>query len=101
MHASTPRCYARYERDRQNPATAEHHQRGSMSKHAPLVALMLFALQPITASAQQSAAKDYPSKPIRVVVPYAPGGPMDFIARTLGNKMAPTLGQNFVIDNRQ
>jgi tripartite-type tricarboxylate transporter receptor subunit TctC len=46
------------------------------------------------------AQADYPNHPIRMVVPYVAGGPMDFIGRTLGQKMAPSLGQNFVIDNR-
>ncbi len=73
-----------------------------MSNHLRVLALVaVAALQPIAASAQQqAAARDYPARPIRVVVPYAPGGPMDFIARTLGNKMASALGHNFVIDNR-
>jgi tripartite-type tricarboxylate transporter receptor subunit TctC len=48
----------------------------------------------------QVAQKDYPNHPIRMVVPYVAGGPMDFIGRTLNQKMAPALGQNFVIDNR-
>lgn len=48
----------------------------------------------------QVAHKDYPNHPIRMVVPYVAGGPMDFIGRTLNQKMAPSLGQNFVIDNR-
>ena len=48
----------------------------------------------------QTAHKDYPNHPIRMVVPYVAGGPMDFIGRTLNQKMAPSLGQNFVIDNR-
>lgn len=47
-----------------------------------------------------AAQADYPNRPIRMVVPYAAGGPMDYIGRTLGQKMAPSLGQNFVIDNR-
>ncbi|MGE5465718.1 MAG: Bug family tripartite tricarboxylate transporter substrate binding protein [Methanocella sp.] len=52
------------------------------------------------ATAQQPAQRDYPSRAIRVVVPYAAGGPMDYIGRMLGRKMAPTLGQQLVIDNR-
>ncbi|HWI14220.1 MAG TPA: tripartite tricarboxylate transporter substrate binding protein [Burkholderiales bacterium] len=50
--------------------------------------------------AQPAAQRDYPTKAIRVVVPYAAGGPMDYIGRMLGRKMAPTLGQQLVIDNR-
>jgi tripartite-type tricarboxylate transporter receptor subunit TctC len=52
------------------------------------------------ASAQTTTAADYPNRPIRMVVPYVAGGPMDFIGRTLGQKIAPSLGQNFVLDNR-
>ena len=48
----------------------------------------------------QTPHKDYPNHPIRMVVPYVAGGPMDFIGRALNQKMAPSLGQNFVIDNR-
>ncbi|MFN9476585.1 Bug family tripartite tricarboxylate transporter substrate binding protein [Acidovorax sp.] len=46
------------------------------------------------------AAQDFPSKPIRFVVPYAPGGTTDLVARTVGAHMAQTLGQPVIIDNR-
>lgn len=45
-------------------------------------------------------AQDYPSKPIRFIVPYAPGGSSDVLARTLGQKLAESLGQPLVVDNR-
>ena len=61
---------------------------------------VLLACAPAASLAQQQAAKDYPSRPIRLVVPYAPGGPMDFIGHVLGQKIAPVLGQNLFIDNR-
>jgi tripartite-type tricarboxylate transporter receptor subunit TctC len=44
--------------------------------------------------------QEYPSKPIRVVVPFPPGGGTDIVARMLTQKMAETLGASFVIDNR-
>ncbi len=50
--------------------------------------------------AQQKTQSDYPNRPIRVVIPYVAGGPMDFIGRTLGQKLSPILGQNFIIDNK-
>jgi len=45
-------------------------------------------------------AQDFPSKPIRFIVPYAAGGTTDLVARTVGAHMAQTLGQAVVIENR-
>ena len=45
-------------------------------------------------------AQDYPHKPIRLVVPFPPGGPSDIIGRVLGQKMQDLLGQLIIIDNR-
>ena len=55
-------------------------------------------LLPAAAMAQPDA--NWPSKPIKWVVPFPPGGAMDVIARTLGEKAGRTLGQPFVIENR-
>ncbi len=48
----------------------------------------------------QTAGTDWPSKPIRWIVPFPPGGAMDAIARTLGEKAGKALGQPFVIENK-
>ncbi|MET1537178.1 Bug family tripartite tricarboxylate transporter substrate binding protein, partial [Burkholderia sola] len=48
----------------------------------------------------QAPEANWPSKPIRWIVPFPPGGAMDAIARTLGEKAGRTLGQPFVIENR-
>lgn len=45
-------------------------------------------------------ANDYPSKPIRLIVPAAPGGGADFLARIVGTKLSESMGQSVVIDNR-
>ena len=63
------------------------------------VAMALSVLASNTALAQK-AAPDYPSKPIRFVVPFVPGGPMDIIGRLVGQKLLVSWGQNIIIDNR-
>jgi tripartite-type tricarboxylate transporter receptor subunit TctC len=54
----------------------------------------------LAAAMPASAAESYPSRPVRFVVPYAPGGGSDIIARLIGQKLGERLGANFVIDNR-
>jgi tripartite-type tricarboxylate transporter receptor subunit TctC len=52
------------------------------------------------AIAAPAAAQIYPAKPVRFVVPYAPGGATDLLARTIGEKLSASLGQAFVVENR-
>ena len=46
------------------------------------------------------SAQDYPSKPIRVVVPFPPGGGTDVLARIIGEKISASWGQPFVVENK-
>src|ERR1700674_3240161 len=45
-------------------------------------------------------AQDYPTRPIRIIVPFGAGGPADVAARVLGNAMQESLNHPFVIENR-
>ncbi len=58
-----------------------------------------FALM-LTGAALAQAAEQYPTKPIRMVIPYAAGGPPDAVARIIADKVTAGWGQNFVFDNR-
>src|SRR5688572_7712836 len=49
-----------------------------------------------TAAAQQ----DYPARPVRLVVTFAPGASNDILARLIGGKLAEAWGQSFIVDNR-
>jgi tripartite-type tricarboxylate transporter receptor subunit TctC len=59
-----------------------------------LAALMLLGV-PAPASAQQ-----YPAKPVRIIVPFAAGGPVDVVARLVAQKLSEKLGQQFLIENQ-
>jgi tripartite-type tricarboxylate transporter receptor subunit TctC len=62
---------------------------------ARILGLVALCAAPLPAKAQ-----DYPTKPIRLVVPFPPGGPNDIIGRVVGQKMQELLGQPIIIDNR-
>jgi tripartite-type tricarboxylate transporter receptor subunit TctC len=63
-------------------------------------AVRVFALWAAWAVAGLCQAQDWPGKPIRFVVPFAPGGPVDIVARLVGAKLTETLSQQIVVENR-
>lgn len=60
-----------------------------------VVAMLVLAVASPPASAQS-----WPAKPVRIIVPFGPGGPADVYARILGNELSEVLKQQFVIDNK-
>jgi tripartite-type tricarboxylate transporter receptor subunit TctC len=55
---------------------------------------------PAALLARRAGAQAWPARPVRVVVPFPPGGTTDFVARLVSQRLAATFGQNFVIENR-
>ncbi|MFM9969217.1 MAG: Bug family tripartite tricarboxylate transporter substrate binding protein [Burkholderiales bacterium] len=62
--------------------------------------ITLFALTAFVCATLPALAQQYPSKPVRIVVPFGPGSPIELSARQLGQRVGESLGQSFVIDNR-
>ena len=68
-------------------------------KKSTLTLLLITTLASVTAAFAQDA-KDYPSRPIKFIIPYPPGGGTDVVARILSEPLAAVLGQPIIIDNR-
>ena len=71
-----------------------------LSRRQVLLAGSAVLAQPLLAGAALAQAADFPSRPIRVIVPFAPGGVVDVTARLLTQKMTERLGWNFVVENK-
>src|SRR2546426_9739839 len=62
--------------------------------------LSMLALAVSFAAAANPASAQYPTKPIRIIVPFAAGGTTDILSRAVGAKLAAVLGQPVIADNR-
>lgn len=62
--------------------------------------LSVVALAALALTGGQAASQTYPTKPVRLIVPFTPGGISDLLARSLGARLGPALGQQIVVENR-
>jgi tripartite-type tricarboxylate transporter receptor subunit TctC len=83
-----------HQKDRMTPFSSPLSRRCFHALGASVLAL------PTLAWAQAGAAASYPNQPVKVIVPFSPGGGTDALARLTGLKMADSLKQPFIIDNR-
>ena len=73
----------------------------SVTKRGKRMSRFLAALlAAVLAAAAPARAQDYPTRTVRIVVAFPPGGPTDFIARLMADKMKVSLGQNIIIENK-
>src|SRR6187455_3515198 len=62
--------------------------------------LLLLSLFVLPFAVHEAAAQSYPAKPVRMIIPWAPGGTTDILGRVLAQKMSEKWGQPVVVENR-
>ncbi len=82
-----------------HPGYASIYNYNCVKRRASVLAGLLTALATILA-AMPGTAQDFPMRPIRFIVPFAPGGANDIVARMISVKLGERLGQQIVVDNR-
>jgi tripartite-type tricarboxylate transporter receptor subunit TctC len=83
------------------PAGAHQDPEETMKSHPTFPAALALAVAAFAGPASAAApAKTYPERPIRLLVPNAPGSAVDTLSRIVGNKLGEVIGQQIVMDNR-
>src|SRR6476660_5308170 len=71
-----------------------------IGRRALLATGLTLAVAAATSVATNARAQSYPDKPIKMIVPFPPGGPIDTMARLTGQDMSARLGQQVIVENR-
>jgi tripartite-type tricarboxylate transporter receptor subunit TctC len=74
--------------------------RNCMTSRRSALGLIGVGLPALIVSRASAAALDYPTRPVRFVVGYPPGGATDILARLIGQRLSEKLGQQFVVENK-
>jgi tripartite-type tricarboxylate transporter receptor subunit TctC len=79
----------------------QHRWRAAVTRFINVAAVSTAAMVTATiAAAQSQDTSPYPSRPLRMIVPFPPGGGNDILARTVAQRLSPILGQQVIVDNR-
>jgi tripartite-type tricarboxylate transporter receptor subunit TctC len=69
-------------------------------KHHYLLSLLCFGFASTSTFAQVQTPANYPNKPVKLVVGFAPGGAADYVARNISDAMGKALGQSIIVENK-
>lgn len=72
----------------------------SMNSARAFTAACALAAMAAMLHAAQAIAQGYPNKPVKLIVPFAPGGAVDIVGRTMGDALTKVTGQSFIVENR-
>jgi tripartite-type tricarboxylate transporter receptor subunit TctC len=68
--------------------------------HLKHLTIGLITAGALALSSMAASAADYPTRTVKIIVPFAAGGPADIYARFIAQKLTESMGQSFIIDNR-